>query len=91
MSDDKEWIDHDDLTESETDLLKQLADSLENPPDCLADYSKYWSIKGETNGNDNSDATQGTTETSRTGREPSHHGQRSRPQVTTREPRDRSG
>ena len=85
-----EWIDHDELTNSEQDLLKQLADSLENPPDCLTDYSKYWSIKGETNANDNSNATEGTTETGRTGREPSHHGQRPRPKGTKGEPRDRS-
>jgi len=77
MSKDKEWIDHDELTGTEEDLLKQLADSLENPPDCLSDYSKYWSTNKGEQDELNSIAEKGTTASTGRGRKLSHHGQRS--------------
>ena len=82
------WIDYDELTESEEDLLKQLADRLENPPDNLSDYSQYWEI-GDNNEH-HSNATERTTETTRNRWSTSDNGQRSRSQGAEGEPRDRT-
>ena len=97
MDDNTKWIELDELTGTEKDLLKELADQLENPPDCLTDYSKYWSddrselkLKGENYGSNNITAEKGTAPADRDRGKPSDHGQRREPDGAAQEPRDRT-